>query len=843
MKICRTLILIVSLGILAEGWSQPGLYAAFTDVSASAGVMVSRPSRGNPIWADINGDGLWDVVVINHASNMAVYRNNGDGTFTDIKDAAGIFEGEYRDRHGAAWGDCDNDGDPDLYITQGNRRGQVAGLKHDELYRNNGAGQFTDIGTTSGTDNACCAGHSVNWLDFDKDGQLDLFVKNNQEQFQLYRNIGDCQFVNASTTSGLPINALPGSYVSWGDYNMDGWPDLLVLGDEDRLFRNNGDGTFTDVTSATGLNLSGGRGSAWGDYDNDGDLDLYMSRGRVDAKNSLDWNASRIVFSDIIRWFDVNGNTDGFHFTTTGDEVTFDLFWDTIRRKKLVFLGAAKTEPSAKLPFTLRSDQALGKPSITPGVDRGYFIWWENGVWHIQWTRPTRVRTTDLFTPSETLPSVVLPLMAHGTDEHVEETENLYRLLPPHMFRSTGQNPVVRAVMSLPYTPDAHGRSSLWPVIPAAGVGDTASYMAGTITANGPITQVTPTFKPKQFEAPNTLYRNNGDGTFTEVATAAGVANIGSDRGAVWGDYDNDGDLDLYVVNYGNLLGKGPNKLYRNNGDGTFTDVAAAEGVEGVVPGRGDGAAWEDYNNDGFLDLFVTNSFGLVIDKGPQLLFRNNGNDNKWLKLKLVGTVSNRDALGAMVMIQTGGKSQYRLMNGAGGGELQTQGHGPVHFGIGTAMGVDQVQVLWPSGLSQPVANIGPNQMVTLVEGQSIVSGTPTFQSGTDAGYFIWKDAAGNWQIHWSSDGVERQFEGTMTSDGDFTAVTPIGFENSDQVNWHAGAITFTAAAKAGSDGLQFQTTGNKVTFDVKLDGTSMPTTVHLGQNRVKPATLPVTVE
>src|SRR5207244_226956 len=131
---------------------------------------------------------------------------------------------------------------------------------------------------------------------------------------------------------------------------------------------------------------------------------------------------------------------------------------------------------------------------------------------------------------------------------------------------------------------------------------------------------------------------NNGDGTFTDVTTQSGTVNVTGALGVTWEDYDNDGKLDLYVVN---SRGPGaPNRLFQNNGDGTFTDVAAQAGVGAKIPGnaRGTDASFYDYNNDGFPDLFVCNGAAATI--GTNMLFANNGNSNGWLKVVLTGTQS-----------------------------------------------------------------------------------------------------------------------------------------------------------------------------------------------------------
>src|SRR4030095_5832281 len=125
-----------------------------------------------------------------------------------------------------------------------------------------------------------------------------------------------------------------------------------------------------------------------------------------------------------------------------------------------------------------------------------------------------------------------------------------------------------------------------------------------------------------------TLYRNNGDGTFMDVTDQTGVGSMANNRAAAWGDFNNDGLLDLDVVNSGSdPEGKRPTYLLMNNENGTFTDVASRAGVDDSVVSRGRGAAWGDYDNDGFLDLFVTNGEdGTQFVEGPQILYRNRGN-------------------------------------------------------------------------------------------------------------------------------------------------------------------------------------------------------------------------
>jgi hypothetical protein len=222
------------------------------------------------------------------------------------------------------------------------------------------------------------------------------------------------------------------------------------------------------------------------------------------------------------------------------------------------------------------------------------------------------------------------------------------------------------------------------------------------------------------------LYRNNRDGTFTDVTTAAGVTDTGNTGSPVWGDYDNDGFLDLFVTKAGTtVLGPGnANLLYHNNGNGTFTNKAAEEGVElQDDTSLHNGAAWADYNNDGFLDLLVKDGVGSEHDtgeaaKGLHRLFKNNGNPNHFIKVNLKGVQSNRGGIGARATATyTGGRS-YRQNNGGGGGEYASQGSEPLHFGIGLATEAT-VKVIWTSGVIDRVSGVLADSTLTVTEGTS----------------------------------------------------------------------------------------------------------------------------
>ncbi len=212
--------------------------------------------------------------------------------------------------------------------------------------------------------------------------------------------------------------------------------------------------------------------------------------------------------------------------------------------------------------------------------------------------------------------------------------------------------------------------------------------------------------------AGSVLYmNNNGDGTFTDVTEAAGNVGLGT-TGAWCGtdflDYDNDGDLDLHITEAFNGPG---NVLYRNNGDGTFTNVRNVAFPHEVNPSWSD-ACMGDYNNDGAIDIYMPSSSY----KGAGGFLKNFiGTKSNWIKIKLEGTISNRDAYGARVYIKTGELSQLREIHT---GAVETQ---PIHFGLDNETLIDEIEVYWPSGIIQRLNNVSPNQLVTIVEPETSI--------------------------------------------------------------------------------------------------------------------------
>jgi hypothetical protein len=224
----------------------------------------------------------------------------------------------------------------------------------------------------------------------------------------------------------------------------------------------------------------------------------------------------------------------------------------------------------------------------------------------------------------------------------------------------------------------------------------------------------------------NQLYRNLGNGVF-EVDPASPRFPSGENRHiAAWGDYDNDGWLDLFIVHYNRA-----SRLFHNRGDGTFEEITTGSPVAEC---KGYGSAWGDYDNDGFLDLCA-----VYADGAANYLYRNNlrnvGNTNHWLKLRLTGRASNRSGIGATVRVKAtiGGAELWQMR------QIVCQGFDPAllaHFGLGDATNVTTLRIEWPSGIVQELQNVGTEQTLTIVENQGYVGAAPQFSGAT-------KDAAG----------------------------------------------------------------------------------------------------
>ncbi len=480
-------------------------------------------------------------------------------------------------------------------------------------------------------------------------------------------------FTDATAAAGLSTApGFPFGDPIWGDFDNDGNIDLFVDNHfyaAPYLYQNNGNGTFTDIVPGSGINTEGDKhGSSWADYDNDGDLDLYITKGAKGGtilgqkKDELYDNLGAGQFRNIARKADVTdtwGKGRGVAWADYDKDGYLDLLDANLKTNMVLY----KNNGDGTF-IDVAAQAGLGDLQYIECVFADY--------------------NNDGF------PDIFCT---------VAQADNS---LGDLLFKNNGDGTFTDVSSQAGISPLTNGRSI------CAGDYDNdgdLDFFVSRGLDNGPLKQ--------------TLYRNNGDGTFTDVTDQAGLGATSNNRAAAWGDFDNDGYLDLYVVNSGiDPDGKGPNYLYKNNGNGSFTDVAASVGVDDLVASRGRGAAWADYDHDGFLDLFVTNGEdGTDFISGPQFLYHNGRNRNHWLEVKLVGTTSNRQALGTKVTIKTGRAIQYRELNGADEHYL-SQGAAPLHFGLGRVKRVNQIIIKWPSGLSKKLTNVLADQQIVVTEGE-----------------------------------------------------------------------------------------------------------------------------
>lgn len=516
------------------------------------------------------------------------------------------------------------------------------------------------------------------------------------------------QFIHLKGNKGVAtIMDEAGPGVCIFDFDGDGWPDLYFVSARDLygrgirarngLYRNNRDGTFTDVTEKAGVPGTGyGLGCTVGDYDNDGWPDLYVTQY---GKNVLYHNNRNGTFTDVTAKAHVDGTDFGTRLHTGAT------FFDYDRDGKLdLYVGGyADFGPEVKQTCIIAGAESSCPPSEYHGS-----------------------------------PDVLYHNNGDGTFSNVTKAAKIYQ--------PNGKN---LSVIATDYDNDG------WPDLLAANDGmELYAYHNnhdGTFTESGLAVGVGLTedggamaamclsvgdyenagrlglYVSDFQDVPHHLWRNNGGGTFEEVSGKAGIAAITArflSFGGGFTDFDNDGWLDLFIANghvyqgVENSTVKGHykqiNLLFHNDRNGTFSDVTAQAQANGngfSTPHLGRGAAFADLFNDGHEDIVVGNN-----DDPPSILRNRSGGSNHFVSFKLVGTRSNRDALGARVRVQAGGITQLREI--AGGSSYLSQSDVRTHFGLGASTRIESVEVTWPGGSKQEFHNVRADQFYVLEEGK-----------------------------------------------------------------------------------------------------------------------------
>jgi len=491
-------------------------------------------------------------------------------------------------------------------------------------------------------------------FDYNNDGYLDIFFVNSltvellkankKSRSALYRNNRDGTFSDVTDKAGV-------GDVGWGmgcavgDFNNDGFDDLYVTSiGPDHLFKNNGNGTFADVTQKAGVSDPRfSTGAAFLDYDNDGRLDLFVT-------NYVDFDMS--------------------HLPTFGEGPTCQFKGIPVQCGPRGLPGAGDSL------FRNNGDGTFTDVSKKAGVadSRGYYGLdvvgsdFDGDGW------------VDVFVANDSTPNFLYHNNGNGT------------------FSDIG----FESGTAL----DKNGNEQ-----------GCMGVTLGDYNHDGLLDLFITNFDDEY----NVLYRNAGRGSFVDVSYESGVAMISLPY-VGWGtkffDYDNDGWLDLFVANghaYPQRDRYRQRKLlYRNNRDGTFSEVAAQFGSALMEERASRGTAFGDIDNDGDVDMVVND-----LDSAPQLLRNDGGSKNNWILVKTIGTRSNRNGIGAKVRVVSGDLIQLDEVRS--GGSYISQNDLRLHFGLEKRNVVDLIQVRWPSGAVDTLTNVAVNKSVTVKEGKGLV--------------------------------------------------------------------------------------------------------------------------
>jgi len=509
-------------------------------------------------------------------------------------------------------------------------------------------------------------GSGVALLDYDNDGWLDIYLLNGSTfaalkgnepppRAMLFRNNHDGTFTDVTAQAGV-ANERWGFGVAVGDYDNDGWPDLYVANyGKNRLYHNNHDGTFTDLAEKAGLAVGGwSTGPTWGDYDHDGRLDLFVpgyvkfdpAHPMLAGKNGVPPNSCQFRGVNVFCGpLGLVGEPD--HLFHNNGDGTF-------------------TEVSVKAGVS-DSAGAYGWSSVFVDVDDDGWV--------------------DLIVANDSVPNYLYHNKHDGTFEDVSY------------------------MSGLALNGDGRAQASM-----GIGVGD--------YNRDGKVDFFITTFSDDY----KTLYQNDGTGNFTDVTAQAGLL-LPAIPFLGWGtgflDFDNDGLLDILAVNghvyslvdkenWGTTWAQRP-LLFRNLNGARFQEVppATGSGLAVVIPARG--AAFGDLFNDGRISAVINN-----LDSQPTLLRNVVKNHNHWLGLKLIGgPKSPRDAIGAKVFLSAGGiRQRADVFSGASFCSSSDQ---RAHFGLGGTARVDKVEIYWPSGIREEVSVPGVDRILTVVEGRGIL--------------------------------------------------------------------------------------------------------------------------
>lgn len=652
IQFMRPTVLGVALCVSLAGCSQQKSVTLFEDITAHSGLGSYVGMTHGVAWGDYDNDGKPDLYVTNHLKPAMLFRNLGGGRFADVTSEVIQANATGGDKHGAAWADFNNDGRLDLVQLTGAIQG--AGVEPKRLYVNevaaNGGIALVDRAAELGVDNLPGRTRMPLWLDANLDGKLDLFhgaegrFDNQVPPFLFAQQSG--RFADA--TSWLPLASRSAPFCVLTALNDDRYPELIC-----RLMGK------THTTQVFDLQTLPARTLDWlpktsfedvvaGDFDNDGAVDVFLPRKNAGGRVALAFDGARSVTAQVEVTPQNLSQPSVFSLRTKGTlnvnvaaQNAGDLTPADIR------MGANASQP-AGMQFSITPGSVSGMPAPPAGNRASVLIGSpEAGQWQIQF--------------------------------HAQ----------PALFAT---KPKVR-------------------------------YLSVRIQSTEAIDDVAVLGDGAKDEAAAARLFMNRDGKLVEEADKRGVNEVPiAGTNAVAGDFDNDMDLDIFVLGSGDA-GKTANLLLLNNGKGKFAVVKHAGGAAGWLVGVGDSVTTADVDGDGFLDLLTASgasmgrSLGLPSDNGRYQLFRNVGNGNHWLMIDLEGTQSNRNGIGARVSVTVDGVTQLRVQDG--GVHERGQNHSRLHFGLSKHAQIDKIIVRWPSGKTQELRSVKTNQVLKITEPNS----------------------------------------------------------------------------------------------------------------------------
>jgi hypothetical protein len=600
------------------------------NVTQAFGILRISPSFGATVY-DANQDGWPDLLISNHGLSPSIFINQQGRSF---RENSSILKLQGDDRHSPALADFDNDGDQDLYFLHGAHDG--TGEKENEFFINPGHGRPFIKAFDPALIDFKGRGRTGAWFDYNNDGFLDLLIVNNYRSDapnRLIKNNGGRTFTDVTDTSGLGlfINSEGGSLAA--DFNNDGNMDVFYANTDNRpyLMMNQGNGTFRDETAARGVPLVANVWSvSTADINDDGALDLYLSRGLDGAiAEGAVMAQHRLNFIQVTR--PSSDRVDMLSFSATPGATIRVRFSEHRLDLQRFYIGSNGTNPKSN-DFVMGPGfiSAEGQPQQwrADGSERGTFFW---------------------------------------------------------------HDPV----------------TNRWVLACASGNSGDPLISGALLESESDFSDLDTTgMEPSSPAFPNVLLINTGTGNFQNRTVDSGLADPSNSRSGIWVDLDNDGHLDLFEVNAGfNGAGKQPHICFINDGAGKFQSYPLEQGPYEQF-GRGDSGMATDFNKDGLQDLFILNGSGLLpANRGPYQLFLNRTrNTNKWVSFRLIGAGrdnTNRDAVGAKVQVRflDSSKSLWRFITGSSGSYSNPSR--VLHFGLGQSSSIE-VTVFWPPSKRNP---------------------------------------------------------------------------------------------------------------------------------------------